>query len=453
MILASLLYLATTLFQDPITSWLTEQPFPVVVSVRRLDNGKEIFQHRGKEWISPASTWKLYSVAIAKQKLGPNYRFRTPITYTGSILNQTLHGDLVFESSGDPTLGSERFKDLDPIRKLTSTLKSLGIRRIEGQIRWKNADQVAKIPDSWLWGDVGNYYGAVPHGFNFGENQFTVFFNSGEKVGSPSTVASIQPFSQEWKIMNLVTTGPKGSGDQVMIYSAPGQSTITLRGTVPLGSQRFAVKGSVHDPWALFTEQFILQLKNEGIEWIPSETPDHSPEQNVLVWESPTLEEIGKICLAESINLYADALLKKAWSPNDFAGWDELRNQVPASEIPSPFWADGSGLSPQNLVQPTQFTSYLNSLVEKENPKTWISWLPELGKSGTVRSFTQVEVPIYLKSGSIQYVRTYAGYFQSKTGVWHSFFVGAYPIAPNQRSQVRPFFQAFFQKLPHISEQ
>jgi len=447
MLKSTFLFISSIFWQDSIPQLIDQQAFPVAASIRRMDTGREVFQHRGTEWISPASTWKIVSVAFAKQKLGSAYRFQTPVYHTGSIQEKTLWGDLVIQGSGDPTLGSSRWPNLDPIAQLISSLKSLGIRQIQGQIRLKNLNSFNQIPDSWTWGDMGNYYGAVPQVFNFEENKFTVYFQAGTKMGSPSSIVSIQPKSTTWTIENQVTTGPLGSGDQVLIYSAPGSRVITLRGTVPLGSQHFPVKGSIHDPFQVFQELLKSRLYREGIDWIPAETPDHSPENKLVVWESPTIQEIGEICLAESVNLFADALLKKAWSPVDFLSWDGLKSMIPSTELPTPFWQDGSGLSSQTILQPTRFTEYLIQISRQNEPEGWISWLPQLGKSGTVKSFSPVGIPVYVKSGSIQGVRTYAGYFKSKRGIWYAFFVGAYPLAPDQSRPARNFFQTFFAQL------
>lgn len=442
--------LLTTLLgisSDTITPWLARQPFPVVASIRRVDDLQEIFQYRGDQWISPASTWKIVAVATAQQRLGSSFRFQTPVTYSGTIQENNLWGDIIVEGTGDPTLGSARFSGVDPIRKLVNSLKSLGIRRIEGQIRLKNSTSTPSIPDSWVYGDIGNYYGAAPHVFNYQENQFSIYFSGGKWIGDPAKIERITPKDPQWIIQNEVKTGSPASGDQVMIYSAPGGSTLNLQGTVPLKSQQFAVKGSIHHPWRLFTLALRTALAEAGIQWVEAETANNSPETFLLFWESPTVEEIGKRCLAESINLYADALIRRAASTDVRIPWKDIKLPVVATwaNFPTPFWEDGSGLSPMNLLQASQFSLFLAKIPQ---PKQWALWLPELGKEGTVRSFQPANMPIYVKSGSIQYVRTYAGYFQGRDGSWYTFFVGAHPIRPDQTKIVRQFFQSFFKKLP-----
>lgn len=440
-------------FTDTLTTWLARQPFPVVASIHRLEDQKEVYQYRGSDWISPASTWKIMAVASARRQLGSSFRYQTQVHHTGTILDGGLWGDLVIMASGDPTFGSQRFDSLeDPIQKLVKTLKSLGIQRIEGQIRLKNPQTIPNLPNSWVWGDIGNYYGAYPQVFNYRENQFSVYFSGGQTVGEPAKINSLYPQDPTWTIQNLVTTGPAQSGDQVMIYSASGSSTVYLTGTVPLRAQQFEVKGSVHSPWSLFRVLLKKALLDNGIDWQDTETANQSPERHLLTWESPTLFEIGKKCLAESINLYADALMQRAATSELSSPWTQMKDKLNTiwNPFPTPFWEDGSGLSAMNLVQASRFALYLCQIQGSSDPFPWIQWLPQLGKEGTVRSFQSADVPMYVKSGSIQQVRTYAGYFRAKDGRWYSFFMGAHPILPNQSKIVRQFFQSFFKKLPSI---
>lgn len=436
---------------DSLTSWCAQQPFPVVASIRRVENQQEIFQYRGDQWISPASTWKILAVATAKQQLGAAFRFKTTVTHTGAIHDQDLWGDLVVEASGDPTFGSKQFPGLpDPIPKLVNTLKSLGIRRIEGQIRLKRPISRPQIPNTWLWGDMGNYYGAFPQAFNYLENQFSVYFTAGKSVGEPASIASIQPLDSTWTILNQVTTGPAQSGDQVIIYSAPGSTVVYLTGTVPLGTKKFEVKGSLHSPWSVFQQTLTRALHTAGIVWQPAEVSNHSPERPLITFESPSLQTMATRCLAESVNLYADALLYRAAGMDPGVPWDQVKTKILGqwTSFPTPFWEDGSGLSPLNLVQASTYSQFLASLPSQLQQPDWPQWLPQLGKDGTVRTFQPAERPIFVKSGSIQQTRTYAGYIKGQDGQWYVFFVGAHPLKTEQRAEARRFFQTFFKKLP-----
>jgi serine-type D-Ala-D-Ala carboxypeptidase/endopeptidase (penicillin-binding protein 4) len=62
-----------------------------------------------------------------------------------------------------------------------------------------------------------------------------------------------------------VITGPKGSGDGVVIHGGERTGVIHLRGTVPLGVEGFAVAGAVPDPAWFAAHHLREALKAEGI--------------------------------------------------------------------------------------------------------------------------------------------------------------------------------------------
>ncbi|MDQ8151040.1 MAG: D-alanyl-D-alanine carboxypeptidase, partial [Gemmatimonadota bacterium] len=53
------------------------------VMVVSLTNGDTLYDHNGDELLLPASTMKLYTAAIALERLGPEHRFRTQVLRTG----------------------------------------------------------------------------------------------------------------------------------------------------------------------------------------------------------------------------------------------------------------------------------------------------------------------------------------------------------------------------------
>ena len=115
----------------------------------------------------PASSLKVVTTAAALSLLGENYRYETRIQYDGILdsINGILYGNLYIRGSGDPSLGSKYFiKEKDTVQlshKWAGLLVAKGIRKIEGAVI---ADPTIfdphDVPDTWIWGDMGNYYGA-----------------------------------------------------------------------------------------------------------------------------------------------------------------------------------------------------------------------------------------------------------------------------------------------------
>ena len=201
-------------------------------------------------------------------------------------------------------------------------MRRAGIRYVQGQVV---ADPTIfddkNLADTWVWGDLGNYYGAGVQGLNFRENLYRVSFKAGRDVGDPTEVVRLEPDLSYLKIENRVTTGETGSGDQVYIYASPLGEQILLTGTVPRGSTSFTVKGAVPRPAYAAAFELTRALKAGGVgiagagDVLPKSTATAPPRTVLDQYSSPTLRELAQQTNWWSINLYADAFLKTAGAP------------------------------------------------------------------------------------------------------------------------------------------
>ncbi|MBW6497485.1 MAG: D-alanyl-D-alanine carboxypeptidase/D-alanyl-D-alanine-endopeptidase, partial [Bacteroidales bacterium] len=219
-----------------------------------IETGRTVVSRNEHQALVPASTQKVLTTASALMVLGPDFRYETTIGYSGRIdAGGVLHGDLIIKGSGDPSFGSSTMDDSLNLEKVFSVwllaVYKAGIRQINGRVLADESvfDQEL-IPRKWLWEDMGNYYGAGASGLTANENMYTVYFQPGNAVGQPARVVMTEPQIPAMEFNNQVTTGPRGSGDQVYIFGAPYQMQRTLTGTVPLGSSNFPVRGSIPDP-------------------------------------------------------------------------------------------------------------------------------------------------------------------------------------------------------------
>lgn len=107
------------------------------ISIVSLDTGATVFEHNGGKYFSPASNAKLYSVALALDRLNADFRISTSL-YAAARPDAlgTLKGDLVIYGRGDPTFaarlnGGDYYKALEP---LAASLAAAGVRRVEGDL-------------------------------------------------------------------------------------------------------------------------------------------------------------------------------------------------------------------------------------------------------------------------------------------------------------------------------
>ncbi|WP_341227505.1 D-alanyl-D-alanine carboxypeptidase/D-alanyl-D-alanine-endopeptidase [uncultured Arcticibacterium sp.] len=440
----------------------------VAASIHRVSDNKPVLSFNEDKGVNSASTLKLITTATVLNKLGSSFRYKTDILYSGEIRNNILTGDLIIEGNGDPSFGSERGRNpynqvLDDIFQ---TLNTLGIKQIDGNVIINdNTAFEFDAPDSWIWGDMGNYYGAIPHKFNINENYFKVYFNPGNSIGANSSVKSLVPFDPDWQIINLVKTGPSNSGDQVYIYSNPNSEVLVLKGTVPLGKRNFPVKGSIPNPAKLFRIELIRMLEKNGIEVadkhltpLATDLPSPQVEKHLIKrFLSQTLGELSQDCNFSSINLYADAFLHTASLAD--VGFENFNDAIKSLKT---HWAervpdlagfnpkDGSGLSPSGYITATNMTNILTAMSKEKEYDTFLNTIPVLGREGSVRYKDRQKRTggrVHAKSGSIESTRAFAGYFKDKQGVAYAFMIAVNRYEPESSSKVRSFLDNFLVKM------
>ncbi len=84
---------------------------------------------RETEALNPASLMKLFTTGVALEQLGPSWTWRTPVALNGRLdAEGVLHGDLVIQGRGDPSLVLER------VWLLLRELRERGLREIRGDL-------------------------------------------------------------------------------------------------------------------------------------------------------------------------------------------------------------------------------------------------------------------------------------------------------------------------------
>ncbi|MBS0648160.1 MAG: D-alanyl-D-alanine carboxypeptidase/D-alanyl-D-alanine-endopeptidase [Verrucomicrobia bacterium] len=373
-----------------------------------MKSGAILLDENSGKSLMPASCMKVVTTAAALQILGPETRFQTDLEYDGTLENGTLHGNLYIRGGGDPCLGSDRINgslDWDAqIETWADAIQKLGIQKIEGDViedatRWEKA---LAVP-SWSWEDLGNYYGAGASALSFHENYYTLFFKPG-KEGENATILRSDPPISSLTFQNEVKTGPADSGDGACIYGSEFSPVQYIRGTVPAGVEKFAIRGAIPDPAALCAEMLTKALQAKGM------TIQHqkiSPSKRTVFHTtfSPTVQEIVYWTNQKSINLYAEHLLKKIGETVFKEGSTEAGIRAVTD-----FWrskkidlagfnmADGSGLSRKNLVTARQMVSILSEMKKSDLFPLFFESLP------------QVNNHVKAKDGAMSLVRGYVGY-------------------------------------------
>lgn len=399
------------------------------IAVYDTQTGEPLIKSEPQLSLVPASIFKLVTTATALEVFGQDYRFKTTLSYTGTIKNDTLRGDLLVVGGGDPTLGSEFFPETKNfLAEWTKSLKSAKIRVVTGNlIIDSSVYEKIPTPGSWAWEDLGSYYGAGASGISVFDNLFEIHLKSPEPAGQLTKILKVVPEIPGLVIENEVLSSDINS-DQAYVFGNPEDSRRVVRGTIPKGRADFVVKASMPNPAAVLSVGFRRSLRKSGIEITGPTAYAKTTAGNNMLKEtiSPPLSEIVKVTNFESVNLFAEHLLKHlAWQKNGVGttkdGCQFLADFWKDKGLPNPgfFTTDGSGLSRFDAITADQMCWILNYMqLKSPNSDVFFKSLPAAGW-GTLTGFDPEKFPencLRAKSGSMTRVRCFAGYLKTDSG-------------------------------------
>jgi D-alanyl-D-alanine carboxypeptidase/D-alanyl-D-alanine-endopeptidase (penicillin-binding protein 4) len=419
------------------------------VSVKSTKSGQPVLEHNSSRSMIIASNMKVVTTASGLAILGEDYTFKTELQYDGVIdAEGLLNGNLYIKGGGDPTLGSDRVKgslDLNQLLALwTEKIKAAGIRKINGAIIG-DADIFNEnvIPGGWTWADLGNYYGSPAYGLNINDNLFSLSFVPGKSTGAPTRILSTYPAISDIEFVNEVITGAPGSGDNAYIYGVPYTSLRYVQGSIPGGVQSFSIRGAIPDPVVLSAELLHKQLGSKGI--MVSQNPSSTrllrqkkqfkanERKSIYTHVSPPLKDIVYQTNLQSMNLYAEAVAKMLGvevfhDGTTVSGTNAIEGFWKQKDVDLGgfFMRDGSGLSRTNAITASTMTAILGHSAMQPYFQALYNSLPVAGVSGTMAGIgrgTAAQGNVRAKTGTIERVMSYSGYFTTRSGELMSFAI------------------------------
>src|SRR6186997_477961 len=132
--------------------------------------GEVVFDKNSQVGLAGASTQKIITATTAFELLGKEYKYKTEFWWAKSLPNFSNLTNILIKPSGDPTLGSWRFSTTNSnfiSSELRERYTKYGLKVDElSYSRYLDKFETQIIPDSWIFQDIGNYYGAGAAGFN-----------------------------------------------------------------------------------------------------------------------------------------------------------------------------------------------------------------------------------------------------------------------------------------------
>lgn len=394
------------------------------LEVEDLAMGATVFSKNKKLLLHPASNMKLYSSAAALQCLGGDYEFRTKITYSGTINDGILEGDLIFTGGGDPDF---THKDFDTVIR---ALAALGIREIRGNL-------VANVAlfDSmywgkgWMWDDDPST--DAPYLTPLAMNKNCVTIQASYDAGTQTVGIEMTPRNDYCVItqaVNRIGNLPSAitidrnwydRKNEFIIQVAAGKNSVRAVKTV-----------NVMEPALFFLQSFATYASLANIKIHASFNRSRQEVPGKLLLEIrrpilPVLENLNKMSDNLSAELSLRVAASQTFNVSEVSSKQSLQLIdsliVRAGMHPANYRiVDASGVSHYNLIS-AELTLALLRFMYLSNPVTFEQFrktLPIGGLDGTLaKRMKEMEIRgnVFAKTGTLSGVSTLSGYIETKS--------------------------------------
>ena len=438
-------------------------------------SGQVLASHNAGIRLMPASNRKLITTGVALHALGPDFRFRTGIGYTGVIqADGTLDGDVYIMGGGDPTIGTRdttiALKADALFWKWKTLLREKGIQRINGRIIGDGTLMEGHLEHpSWEYDDMGTYYGTGGNGLCFYENAIDMQVTAtreGEFIG----LTRVYPETPWLHVTNFGVTGPAGSGNSLYLYTTDLAPYAEMRGVFGIDRQPkiestsnkygdltcayYFWKNLLATGWEVTGGYARVDRSGyiQGPDFV--ETGRAEKPREIGYTESPRLDQIARITNERSDNFYAESLLRymgeKATGVAEYDSCLVAESVVLRDlglDLDQINLADGSGLSAKNWVTPEWMVSYLEAMQKSPSFDAFLASLPKPGE-GTL---SMIRFPgcerVRMKSGSLSGTLCYSGYILDENGKPAITFSILTNSSLATASQVRPVLMQMVRRL------
>lgn len=398
----------------------------VGIAVYDLTAGRSLYTHRAGKLCRPASTMKLLTAITSLARPDGEEPFRTEVWYDGTIVGDTLRGDLYVVGGFDPEFDDEAMDSL--VARVAALPFSVLEGQVYGDVSMKDS---LYWGNGWAWDDNPEAYQPYlsPLMFCKGTVELTA---EPAAQGEPATVSCL-PVSSYYTVVNRTQSRTPAAGKFILTRDwLTNGNQLMVQGNVD-GVRKGWL--NIYDSSRYFMHTFLERLRMQGLT-VPDTyafrpLPTDSAAvglQPVAAWETPMQDVLDQL-MKESDNLNAEALLcrlgaratgQKHISARE--GLDEIKKLIRRLEYdPKNFQiADGCGLSNYNYLSPALLVSFLRFAYSNESVfRPLYQSLPVAGIDGTLQHRMKQSAAyrrVHAKTGSFTAINTLAGYLKTKNG-------------------------------------
>jgi D-alanyl-D-alanine carboxypeptidase/D-alanyl-D-alanine-endopeptidase (penicillin-binding protein 4) len=405
----------------------------LAVHVTRLSDGQVIYSRNAGVRVMPASTMKLVTAAVAAEKLGWDYTFETRLETTGPVVDGVLRGDLVVVGTGDPTIEAQELRTAPLFEEWAEQLVKAGVRAIDGRlIGDDNAFDDETAGAGWAWDYLTAAYAPPSGALNYNEGLVAVrVLAAPPEARDTSPRVELAPVGHGLRVDNRVRRVARGQPAAVTVSRLPGENTLVVDGTLPIGRGSVVMATTVPNPTLFFIEGLRAVLASRGIEVRGGahdidDVSDVPGQRGVFARHSSApLRAIVAKLLKDSPNLYGEVVFKAIGHEMGKAdeGTTAAARRIVTETLDnwnvrprSLVMYDGSGLSRYNYVTAELLVQVLERMWRDERHRApFVAGLPIAGIDGTLstRMKGTLRRRVQAKTGTISNARALAGYLDT----------------------------------------
>lgn len=392
--------------------------------VQDVESGKLLAAFNSSAPFNPASLMKLVTTNAALDVLGPTFTWKTQAYANGTIVGDTLQGDLIIKGSGDPKLV------LENLWMFLRRLRANGIREISGNLQLDRTAFESTVYDAGAFdGDPLKPYNAGPDALLLNYKAMTFRFMPDTKNGHARVLA-------DPGLAGYTLTMPVLLNEDCGDWKTKLQPVFHSHGTAFMGGYPASCGEKlwhVH-PYQITHSQYFdavfrqIWMELGGV--LKGElTSGPVPAGAYLLgeWQSTSLPEVIRDINKYSNNVMARQLLLTLGAvsnpvpANAQTGAAAVKAWLASKGIDAPELVieNGSGLSRNERISASTLGRMLVAAYRSPMMPELISSLPLAGYDGSMRQRVKnhsVAGYAHIKTGSLADVRSIAGYVLAKSG-------------------------------------
>ena len=412
------------------------------IEVREANARKPLISINSAQPMNPASTMKLLTTYAGLELLGPAHTWKTEAWLDGKLEGGMLQGDLILKGYGDPKFTIEQFW------LWLRELRGRGLREIHGNVILdRSAFQLAPHDPAAFDNDPLRAYNVGPDALLLNFNAIRLqLIPDGEKVGvlAEPELAGIKLDNR----LAVVAQGDCANWDDAVIPQING-ATLLIQGTFPTSCGERAEYINLM-PHSNYLNAVFRALWQELGGTFSGELRDGEMPGSAALFathNSAPLSELIRDINKFSNNVMARQLflglgMSPATPANIARSEQAVHDWLVQKQLnfPELVLENGAGLSRAERISAHSMALLLQSAQHSPLQAEFEASLPIAGVDGTMKKRLHESTATrhaHLKTGSLEGVKTLAGYVQSRGGKqWIMVFFINHPNASaGQRAQ------------------